>query len=74
MSDHETLIKLLQSGNFTIAFHDFGLATIYAGKHNTYEDIPEDAQVHTCMEHWDGYINEEVLLLVTALGGKVVTA
>ena len=66
-----TIIKLLKSGNFTIAYHDSGECTLYKG-HKAYEDLPEDG-IADFGGQTDGYIEDVVELLVEALGGKTET-
>jgi len=69
--DKEEIIKLLKSGNFTIAYHDNGEASIYRG-HYEYEELPEK-ELYSAEDFFNGYIPEVVEMLVNVLGGKVVT-
>ena len=69
--DKEEVIKLLKSGNFTIAYHDNGDARIYKG-HYSYDDLPEK-EIYSPEDQFDGYIPEVVEMLVIALKGKVDT-
>lgn len=63
------IIELLKSGDFTIAYHDNGVASLYKGRHK-YENLPEDElDVGTLFEQ-EGYCPGEVALLVKALGGR----
>lgn len=71
------IIDILKSGNFTIVYHDNEYCSLYKG-HHKYDDLTDDdgeeivkeeAQLIKC--NGDGYIPEEVMYLVKALGGKV---
>ena len=66
------IIKLLKSGNFTIAYHDSQAPSLYKGKIK-YDELPpqEDYEFMRC--NFEGYIPEVVLCLVKALGGKIET-
>ena len=67
----EEIIKLLRSGNFTLAGHDSGIYFLYEGKFN-YENLPEEGQI-AIFEDWhenNGYITEIISILTEALGGK----
>ena len=66
------IIKLLQSGDFTIAYHDDNYCCLYKGKLD-YDDLPEDGEVEEfdCVE--DGYAPYIVKYLGEALGGKVIS-
>lgn len=65
------IIKLLQSGNFTIAYHDLDCCYLYKGR-MSYDDLAEkDAEEINFDGITDGYIPIEVEYLVEALGGKV---
>lgn len=66
----EKIMKLLKSGNFTIAGHDSGEYELYEGHHD-YDDLPEDSVAG--FSDWDrsnGYIPDLLALLVECLGGK----
>ena len=63
------IIKLLRSGNFTLTYHDNGACDIYKG-HVEYEKLPKKS-LATFAGCSDGYIPDEVAILVEALGGKV---
>jgi hypothetical protein len=70
MKTKKDIIKLLKSGNFTIAGHDNGVFCLYEGKLK-YDELPRDDKVAT-FEDWNnyrGYITEIIALLVKALGG-----
>lgn len=68
--NEQTLIKLLQSGNFTIAYHDNQCCSLYKGKHK-YEDLPENSVYEFDDLGQSGYTPMVVEKLVKALGGKV---
>lgn len=71
MTKREKIIKLLQSGNFTIAYHDNEYCQLYKGKKD-YDHLPEKGGIE--FEGFpDGYIPVEIQYLVEALGGKVET-
>ena len=65
------VIKLLKSGNFTLAFHDNGYFNIYKGKFDDYNDLKgKPIEV----DSWGyGYTTVESELLTEALGGRVVS-
>lgn len=63
------LVQLFKSGDFTIAYHDNGVASVYKGKHKNYDSLPEK-EVHQFDCDTDGYLPKEVKLLTEALGGK----
>jgi len=65
-------IDLIKSGRFTIAYHDNGYACLYEGKYD-YEDLKEDSEVYTFEQNYDGYISEEVFILIKLLKGNCVT-
>lgn len=72
MKKQQKIIELLRSGDFTIAYHDNGSCMLYKGKHE-YKDLPKreiDIQSEFCA---DGYEVPEVVALVEALGGSVVS-
>lgn len=65
------IIKLLQSGNFTLAYHDNEYCTLHEGR-KKYEDIDFDKDSGIDIDGENlGYAPSEVVLLVKALGGKV---
>ena len=66
------IIKLLRSGNFTIAYHDNGYCCLYKGKME-YDNLPEEGEVAEFEGLGDGYIPIIVETLVNALKGKVVS-
>lgn len=69
MTDKKVL-ALLRSGNFTLLYHDNGSCTLYKGKH-VYEDATEDDECENFdTNQHEGYLPREVMLLVSALGGK----
>lgn len=72
MNNKEKLLKILKTGNFTIAYHDLGYCVIYKG-HHEYDKLPkiELFESDNCCN--DGYIPEIVELLVEALKGKVIS-
>lgn len=62
------VVELMRSGNFTIAYHDSEVASLYEGKYK-YEDLPESAEIQ--YEDWsEGYCPKIVSLLTRALNGK----
>lgn len=71
MRDMNKIIKLLKSGDFTIAYHDNGSPYLYKGKHE-YDDLPEK-ELYQFDDGHDGYIPEVVYMLVKALGGATET-
>jgi hypothetical protein len=69
-------IKLLKSGNFTIAYWDNGAAWLYKGKHKIEDfdgEIGSEIEPVEYDDFSDGYTPGIVALLVKALGGKVVS-
>lgn len=67
------IIELLQSGNFTIAYHDNGHCCVYEGKFK-YDELPENGEVAEFYDHQsEGYLPEIVQLLTKALKGKSET-
>lgn len=75
------LLKLLKSGNFTVASHDYGQVSIYEGKcagYNKFDaegeaDFPSKAKEVGDFNLGDsqgGYMQDVVALLVEALGGS----
>lgn len=69
MRNDRELIELIKSGDFTIVYHDNGCCDIYKGKYDDYDDVPLKA-VRTFDCEFDGYLPNEVMFLVQALGGK----
>lgn len=64
------LIKLLKSGDFTIAYHDNGVCSVYKGRHQ-YDDLPEKEDWEFDMnDNYNGYAPAIVCYLIQALGGK----
>ncbi len=62
------VIELLQTGDFTIGYHDEGDCEIYKGRHN-YEDLIDS--VYSPVNNYGGsYLPEIVYLLTEALTGK----
>lgn len=72
MKNEKEIIKLLKTGNFTIAYHDSSYCQLYKGKFD-YENLPEDGGDYDFEGEYDGYIPEIVYVLVKALNGKVET-
>jgi hypothetical protein len=71
MSDEQKIIELLQSGDFTIAYHDNGSCCLYKGKY-TYDELPEEEDFGFDMnEHEIGYAPAIVVHLVRALKGNI---
>lgn len=70
MSDNK-LLNLLKSGNFTIAFHDRNMVSLYEGKYD-YDELPEteDYQFDLCDSH-KGYAPYIMCVLVKSLNGKI---
>lgn len=67
----QSIIKILKSGNFTLAYHDNGYCDLYKGRYE-YDELPEDENSIAEFEGMEeGYIPAEVLYLIEALGGKV---
>jgi len=70
MSEESEIIKLLSSGNFTIAYHDNGQCDLYRGKFK-YDDLPEEAEFGFDMnDNYVGYAPAIVCHLVKALKGN----
>ena len=68
------LIKLLQSGNFTIAYHDNGECCLYKRKIKNIESIIEGSEIEDFSDcDSDGYLPIIVELLIKALGGNPLT-
>lgn len=65
-------LKLLKSGDFTIAYHDNGQCTLYKGKHE-YDSLPEKGVADYYDHDGEGYLPPIVQLLVDALGGASET-
>jgi len=72
----EKIIKLLQSGDFTIIYWDNGEATIYQKKWDKEEEFERDEYVTmdkfkiTMDDYENGYCPNIVTLLVEALKGN----
>lgn len=64
------IIELLKSGNFTIAYHDNGVCSLYKDKYTNYDKIYDEKPVLEIDCEFDGYLPKEVELLIKALGGK----
>lgn len=64
---HEEIIKLLKSGDFTIAYHDRDGCSLYKGRHE-YKNLPEK-EVKIEDVDGNGYTPYIVELLIEALGG-----
>lgn len=62
---------MLACGDFTLAYHDNGDFTLHRGKHE-YDDLPK-RELSPGIIHSEGYAPAEVVLLVEALHGKVVS-
>lgn len=62
---------MLACGGFTLAYHDNGHFTLHRGKHE-YDDLPK-RELSPGTIHPEGYAPAEVVLLVEALRGKVVS-
>lgn len=63
-----SIIELLKSGNFTIAYHDNQSPSLYEGRH-TYEELEDKEEIQ--LEIFDGgYVPDIVCYLVEALGGR----
>ena len=76
--DKKKLIKLFQSGNFTIVYWDSDGPTIYGGKWDYNKESEKDDYKEMnkhAVEFNDygecGYAPDVVVLLAEALGGKV---
>jgi len=67
---NDKLIKILQSGNFSLHYHDECVCSIYKGKgkYGKFGGEPEDALIEFDCES-EGFAPGEVMLLVQALGG-----
>ena len=71
----QDLIKLLKSGNFTIAYHGNQEGCIYEGRIDNYNKLPVDGEPIDDSYPWayDGYLPYIVRALVKALGGKALS-
>lgn len=76
------ILDLLKSGDFTIAYHDNGLCSLYKGRIKEYDQLPEWRydKLSSCGDlaeffdtDSDGYLPKIVALLVEALGGIPLT-
>ncbi len=72
MATSEKILKLLKSGDFTIAYHDNGYCCLYEGRHE-YDKLPKKEFQGFYDDDGDGYLPPIVHLLVTALGGASET-
>lgn len=63
------IIKLLKTGNFTIAYHDNESPSLYEGKWK-YEQLESKNEIDTNDYGRHGYCPHIIYLLVKALGGK----
>lgn len=70
----QNILKLLESGNFTIIYWDNGQCDLYRGKKRGVSEIGMDENAKPVAEfsdgNSDGYLPEIVSVLVEALGGK----
>lgn len=64
------IIELLESGDFTIAYHDNGQGGLYKGHYFDYDDLPEKADCEFDYSDSEGYMPLIVQHLTKALGGK----
>ena len=72
-TDEQKIIKLLKTGNFTIAYHDNGYCCLYKGKHE-YDDLPEKEDYSFDMnDNFSGYAPAIVCHLAEALGGNTTS-
>ena len=70
MKTNKQITELLQSGDFTIAYHDNGVCSLYKGKFD-YEDLNKAKEFSSYDQCSEGYIPDVVEELVKALNGKV---
>lgn len=66
------LIRLLKSGNFTIAYHNQGVCSVYRSKME-YEKLPKTELIEIEDNDGEGYAPGIVELLVEALNGACVS-
>lgn len=74
----DRLMRVLRSGDFTIAYHDNGYCSVYATRVNGYKELPqgasEDVEIAQYDTHqFDGYLPDVVAALCRALRGAAVT-
>jgi len=74
--DKKELVSLLKSGNFTIAYWDSQIPTIYKGKWNIEKEYDKDEykelskhEINFPMYGMNGYLPDVVILLTQALKG-----
>ena len=67
---HKALLKLLQSGNFSVFYWDNLQCEVYKGKHDL-DTIAHDVKPVAVFDYsnFEGYLPEIVNVLVQALGG-----
>lgn len=67
----DNILKMLQTGDFTIAFHDNDYCCLYKGRYK-YDELPEKEDVAFDMNvDREGYAPYVMSLLVAALNGKI---
>jgi hypothetical protein len=76
----DKLIKLLKSGNFTVASHDYGQVVIYEGRVKGYTEFDEKTEMPKFKGAKEvarfnlgdtyGYMQDVVSLFTEALGGS----
>lgn len=67
----KAIIKLIQSGKFTLVYTDSDSCSIYKGKYDIDDDNDDEVEPVAVFEgNTDGYIPEIVDILVEALKGK----
>ena len=67
---YQKILKLMSSGNFTIAYHDNEAPSLYEGKWK-YEELEDKEEIDlTDWYYENGYCPSVVSLLVDALGGE----
>lgn len=69
----QDLIKLLKSGNFTIAYHDNQAGCVYRDRIDDYDKLPSPVDGFDSWMHEEGYLPYIVKMLVKALGGKALS-
>lgn len=72
MFNEASIIQLLKSGDFTIAYHDNSHCSLYKGRFE-YDNLPEAEDYEFDFTDTEGYAPTIVRLLVNALGGKCET-
>lgn len=65
------IIEILKSGDFTLAYHDHEYCNLYRGKFDDYSDLK--GKSIELNDPLCGYMTPEAVVLVAALGGKIVT-